>query len=47
MPAFTTQSLEPNLAGMGSTLTALSFKNNRYYIARVGDSRAYLLRTGY
>jgi PPM family protein phosphatase len=41
-----TQSLEPELAGMGSTLTALSFKDNRYYIAHVGDSRAYLLRDG-
>ena len=41
-----TQSMEPQLAGMGSTLTALSFKNNRYYIAHVGDSRAYLLRDG-
>ena len=31
---------------MGSTLTALSFRNNRYYIVQVGDSRAYLLRDG-
>jgi protein phosphatase len=32
--------------GMGSTLTALMFNENRYYIAQVGDSRAYLLRKG-
>jgi PPM family protein phosphatase len=41
-----TQSVEPELAGMGSTLTALSFKDDHYYIAHVGDSRAYLLRDG-
>ncbi len=33
-------------AGMGSTLTALAFRDNHYYIAHVGDSRAYLLRDG-
>jgi PPM family protein phosphatase len=32
--------------GMGSTLTALTFRNNHYYIAHVGDSRAYRLRNG-
>ena len=31
---------------MGSTLTVLSFSNGRYYIAQVGDSRAYLFRNG-
>lgn len=30
--------------GMGSTLTALAFNESCYYIAQVGDSRAYLLR---
>ncbi len=35
-----------DLAGMGSTLTILSFADTSYYIAHVGDSRAYLLRDG-
>jgi len=43
---YETQREKPELAGMGSTLTALSFRNNRYYIVQVGDSRAYLLRDG-
>ena len=43
---FETQRQRPEYAGMGSTLTALSIKNNHYYIAHVGDSRAYLLRSG-
>jgi serine/threonine protein phosphatase PrpC len=34
------------LAGMGSTLTALLVRGSRYYIAHVGDSRAYRLRGG-
>jgi serine/threonine protein phosphatase PrpC len=33
-------------SGMGSTLTVLSFADTSYYIAHVGDSRAYLLRGG-
>jgi protein phosphatase len=40
------QSQKPELAGMGSTLTALSLQGDRYYIAHVGDSRAYRLREG-
>jgi PPM family protein phosphatase len=36
----------PEYTGMGSTLTALAFRNNHYCIAHVGDSRAYLLRDG-
>ena len=43
---FESQAENPELAGMGSTLTALSFRDRRYYIAHVGDSRAYLLREG-
>ena len=30
--------------GMGSTLTALLFRDGKYYVAHVGDSRAYLWR---
>lgn len=37
---------DPTLAGMGSTLTAMLFQDHRYYIAHVGDSRAYRLRGG-
>jgi PPM family protein phosphatase len=36
----------PEYRGMGSTLTILTFQDNRYYIAHVGDSRTYLLRNG-
>jgi len=43
---YETQREKPELAGMGSTLTALTFRDNLYYIAQVGDSRAYLLREG-
>ncbi len=32
------------LAGMGSTLTAVMFRQDRYCIAHAGDSRAYRLR---
>lgn len=34
------------LAGMGTTMTALALRNERIAIAHVGDSRAYLLRDG-
>jgi protein phosphatase len=30
--------------GMGSTLTTLLFRNGKYFVAHVGDSRAYLCR---
>jgi PPM family protein phosphatase len=36
----------PEYSGMGSTLTALAFRNSHYCLAHVGDSRAYLLRNG-
>lgn len=35
-----------NLAGMGTTLTALLFDGPRVGLAHIGDSRAYLLREG-
>lgn len=36
----------PDYAGMGTTLTAALFARNRWWIAHVGDSRAYLFRQG-
>jgi serine/threonine protein phosphatase PrpC len=38
--------LDPTLAGMGTTLTAVLFNGERAAMAHVGDSRAYLLREG-
>ncbi|MEO6881006.1 MAG: PP2C family serine/threonine-protein phosphatase [Mycobacteriaceae bacterium] len=35
---------EPDLAGMGTTLTAVLFAGSRLGLAHVGDSRAYLVR---
>src|SRR4051794_8985118 len=37
---------EPQLAGMGTTVTALLRSGNRLALAHIGDSRAYLLRDG-
>jgi PPM family protein phosphatase len=36
----------PRTAGMSTTLTAVALGDDRYEIANVGDSRAYLLRDG-
>jgi protein phosphatase len=36
----------PELDGMGTTVTALYFDGNRLAMAHVGDSRAYLYRSG-
>ena len=41
---FETQKLKSEYRGMGSTLTALTFLDDHYYVAQVGDSRAYLFR---
>ena len=38
------QKARAEFRGMGSTLTVLTFAGGNYYIAQVGDSRAYLLR---
>jgi len=40
------QRATPEYLGMGSTLSALMFRGQKYYVAHVGDSRAYLLRDG-
>ncbi len=37
---------EPNLRGMGTTLTATIVMGRRLHVGHVGDSRAYLLRDG-
>jgi protein phosphatase len=42
---YETQKQRPECRGMGSTLTVLTFQDNNYYIAQVGDSRAYLYRS--
>lgn len=41
---YETQRVTPEYRGMGTTLTVLAFRGNCYYLAQVGDTRAYLLR---
>jgi protein phosphatase len=38
--------MEPDLEGMGTTLTAILFDGNRIGLVHIGDSRGYLLRDG-
>jgi protein phosphatase len=40
------QSHDPKLAGMATTLTSLLLRKGRLFLAHIGDSRAYLLRSG-
>src|SRR5246127_477582 len=37
---------DPELEGMGTTLTAILFAGNRLGLAHIGDSRGYMLRDG-
>jgi serine/threonine protein phosphatase PrpC len=37
---------DPNLRGMGTTLTAMLFDSGRMFVAHAGDSRLYLFRDG-
>ena len=37
---------KPAYSEMGTTLTVICFDEGRYYIAHIGDSRAYLFRKG-
>ncbi|MEU8802190.1 PP2C family serine/threonine-protein phosphatase [Spirillospora sp. NPDC048819] len=37
---------DPELAGMGTTLTAMAWDGVRFAVAHIGDSRAYVLRAG-
>lgn len=37
-------SADPQLEGMGTTLTAVAVRDSQLHVAHVGDSRAYLLR---
>jgi len=37
---------DPSLAGLGTTLTAISWRDGLAVVTHVGDSRAYLLRDG-
>jgi serine/threonine protein phosphatase PrpC len=38
--------MEPDLEGMGTTLTAILFAGNRLGLGHIGDSRGYLFRDG-
>jgi protein phosphatase len=38
--------LDPELEGMGTTLTAILFAGNRIGLVHIGDSRGYMLRDG-
>jgi protein phosphatase len=38
--------VDPKLRGMGTTLTALLFREQKVHLVHAGDSRAYLLRQG-
>jgi PPM family protein phosphatase len=43
---YTTRLGHPDLTGMQTTLTAVAIADGRYWVAHVGDSKAWLLRAG-
>lgn len=43
---FDTALQDPNLRGMGTTLTAMLYDSGRMFVAHAGDSRLYLFRDG-
>jgi serine/threonine protein phosphatase PrpC len=43
---YTARLAHPGLAGMQTTLTALALAGGRYWVAHVGDSKAWRLRAG-
>ncbi len=43
---FTEASQDPDLQGMGTTLTALLYEGGRMHLVHAGDSRAYVFRDG-
>ncbi len=38
---------DPKYAGMGTTCTAIAVRDDKAYLAHIGDSRAYVLRDGH
>jgi PPM family protein phosphatase len=43
---YSASSEQPKLSGMGTTVTALLFKDNKLTVGHVGDSRCYFFRPG-
>lgn len=43
---YSTSRADPDLSGMGTTLTAAVLEGHRLYVAHAGDSRCYLWREG-
>lgn len=43
---FKKSEVEPELKGMGTTVSAMMFKSNKLWIGNVGDSRVYMLHDG-
>lgn len=43
---YQTAGSDPKLKGMGTTCTSLVLKGNKAYLGHIGDTRAYLIRSG-